>query len=218
MTRKKLLHLFSLQLAFALLFGIAAAPVSADTVSLPQQCTESCITPYSQVLGTTNEGVQSYSNCQSNCVVFEPNKLNGTYTGIKWQCVEFTRRWLIQNRGLTFGDVDVAADIWALQKLTRLSDQTTVPLTRFENGASQIPERGDLLVYGREFLGTGHAAIVLQVDRKRGVIRVGEQNFKNQKWPGHYARAIPFIHKNGRYWILDAYILGWMHAPLIPPN
>jgi hypothetical protein len=68
------------------------------------------------------------------------------------------------------------------------------------------------LIYGREYLGTGHAAIVLQVDRRRGVVRVAEQNFKNQKWPGYYARTIPIIRKNGRYWLLDAYLLGWMRV------
>lgn len=198
-------------LAFLAATGIALSTFADDT-SLPQNCTESCITPYSELLGSTVEGISAYSNCQSNCVVFDPNKLNGVYTGIKWQCVEFTRRWLIQNRGLTFGDVDVAADIWALKEFTRLNDQSSVPLTRFENGARQIPIRGDLLVYGREFLGTGHAAIVLQVDRKRGLVRVGEQNFKNQKWAGNYSRAIPFIYKDGRYWVLDAYISGWIRA------
>lgn len=214
MIRKKSLHLLSLRLAFGLLLGIAAAPVSADSasLSLPQQCVESCITPYGQVLGTTRDGIQSYSNCQSNCVVFVPNTLNGTYTGIKWQCVEFTRRWLIQNRGLTFGDVDVAADIWALKDLIAVDDKSLVPLQRFENGAKQMPAQGDLLIYGREFLGTGHAAIILQVDRKLGLIRVGEQNFRNQKWPGNYSRAIPFMRREGRYWILDAYLLGWMRT------
>lgn len=197
----------------AFLFCLYVSAVSAETAPLPQNCTDSCVTPYSEIIGSTADGVQSYSNCQSSCVVFEPNKLNGVYTGIKWQCVEFTRRWLIQNRGLTYGDVDVAADIWTLKELTRLSDQSPVPLTRFENGARRIPLRGDLIVYGREFLGTGHSAIVLQVDGKAGLIRVGEQNFKNQKWPGNYSRAIPLIHQHGRYWLLDAYILGWMRAP-----
>jgi len=206
-------HFFQAQRLVLLLFiGFASVASAKEALTLPQNCVESCITPYGAVLGMTTEGTKSFSNGQSSCVVFDPNQENGTYTGIKWQCVEFVRRWLIRNRGLTFGDVDVAADIWALNALTRLSDQSPVPLTTHENGSKQLPKRGDLLIYGREYLGTGHAAIVLQVDRSSGVVRVAEQNFKNQKWPGHYARAIQFIQKNGRYWLLDAYLLGWKRA------
>ena len=100
--------------ALLLVFAACASTVAAEGLTLPQACTESCVTPYGVVLGMTADGVKSYSNCQAQCVVFDPNQIEGTYTGIKWQCVEFARRWLIQNRGMTFGDVDVAADIWAL--------------------------------------------------------------------------------------------------------
>ena len=36
---------------------------------------------------------------------------NGIYTGIKGQCVEFVRRYLIMNNGVTFSDVDSAFQI-----------------------------------------------------------------------------------------------------------
>ena len=203
---KKFSHLQ--RFAFLLLLVVTNG-ATADTVTLPQNCTTACVTPYGAVIGSTAEGIKAYSNCQGSCVVFDPNQENGTYTGIKWQCVEFTRRWLISQHGLTFGDVDVAADMWALKTLTKLSDQSSVALQTFENGAKQPPKRGDLLIYGREYLGTGHAAIVLQVDRKRGRVLVAEQNLKNRKWLGKYARTIQFIQKDGRYWVLDAYLLGW---------
>lgn len=197
---------------FALLLIVAWSAASAtDTVALPQNCTESCVTPYGEVLGAT-EGTKAFSNCQSRCVVFDPNQENGTYSGIKWQCVEFTRRWLIRNRGLTFGDVDVAADMWQLNALTRLSDQSPIPLKTYVNGSNMRPKRGDLLIYAKQYLGTGHAAVVLEVDQARGRVRVAEQNFNNKKWPGDYARSIDLIKKNGYYWLLDAYLLGWMRA------
>ena len=198
---------------FALLLIAAWGAASAtDTVTLPKNCTESCITPYGEVLGITTEGTKAFSNCQSSCVVFDPNQENGIYSGIKWQCVEFARRWLIRNRGLTFGDVDVAADIWKLNTLTRLSDQSLVPLKTYVNGSNTRPKRGDLLIYAKEYLGTGHAAVVLEVDQARGRVWVAEQNFNNKKWPGDYARSIDLINKKGRYWLLDAYLLGWMRA------
>ena len=198
------------RLAFLLLFVSCGA--AADSPTLPQNCVESCITPYGAVLGMTSEGTKSFSNCQSSCVVFDPNQENGTYTGIKWQCVEFARRWLIRNRGLTFGDVDVAADIWSINAFTRLSDQSQVPVQSYLNGSNTQPMPGDLLIYAKEYLATGHAAVVLGVDLKKGRVRVAEQNFNNQKWSGHYARSIELIHKNGHYWLLDAYLLGWKRA------
>lgn len=206
-TRKLVGHFFAL-----LLIAACGAASATDTVTLPQNCVESCIAPYGEVLGITEDGVKAFSNCQSGCVVFDPNQENGIYSGIKWQCVEFTRRWLIHNRGLTFGDVDVAADMWKLSALSRLSDHSQVPLQTFVNGSKTGPKRGDLIIYAKEYLGTGHAAIVLSVNQRQGRVRVAEQNFNNKKWPARYARNIDLINKNGHYWLLDAYLLGWMRA------
>ena len=81
---------------------------------IPFQCITNCETNYGVVLGQSPAGVPAYSNCNAECVIFEPNHLNDIYTGIKWQCVEYARRWLLQERGVVFGDVDIAADIWVM--------------------------------------------------------------------------------------------------------
>jgi hypothetical protein len=185
----------------------------AADASLSPNCSTQCSSPYGEILGTTSDGTSAYSNCKSDCVIFEPNKEQGVYSGIKWQCVEFARRWLMHNRGLTFGDVDTAADIWAIDSFTRLSDGSKVAVANQLNGSNALPQKGDLLIYAKEYLGTGHAAVVLEVDRKKRLIRVGEENYQNKKWPANYARSIEFIAKNGRYWLLDAYLLGWKKSP-----
>lgn len=200
------------RLALLLVSSFIGIAFATEAQTLPQNCIESCVTPYGAVLGVTKDGLKAFSNCQGKCVVFDPNQENGTYTGIKWQCVEFARRWLIRNRGLTFGDVDVAADIWAMNAFTRLSDQSAVPLETYANGSSSLPRRGDLLIYAKEYLATGHAAVVLEVDQNKMQVRVAEQNFKNQTWPGQYARSIDLINKHGHYWLLDTYLLGWKRA------
>ena len=171
------------------------------------------MSPYGEVLGMTPEGTKAYSNCKADCVVFDPNQEKGTYSGIKWQCVEFARRWLIRNRGLTFGDVDIAADIWNIDTYTRLADGGELRVSNQVNGATLLPQKGDLLIYAKEYLGTGHAAVVVEVDKASGVLKVGEQNYENKKWPANYARTIPFIERNGHYWLLDAYLLGWKRTP-----
>lgn len=211
-------HLISLILATTLLSGAIALaqtnpPVAAVTQAaskpLPESCAIHCATPYGQVLGIAPGNVTAYSNCNAQCVVFEPNRETGTYTGIKWQCVEFARRWLLQKQGVIYGDVDTAADIWKLTTITRVADNKSLPFDSYINGATVAPQVGDLLIYTKEFLGTGHVAVVIGIDKTAGMIKVAEQNFSNNKWPADYARTVDFVEKEGKYWLLDAYLLGW---------
>ena len=186
--------------------GVTTQPLQ----TLPEACRTDCVTPYSQVLGTAPGNVTAYSNCNADCVIFSPNTEGGVYTGIKWQCVEFARRWLLDNRGVVYGDVDIASDIWTkIEFVSRVSDNHQIPLRAYENGSAEIPKVGDLLIYGKEYLNTGHVAVITDVDLPAGVIEVAEQNYLNETWPGDYARQIDIINKDDKYWVLDAYVLGW---------
>ena len=180
---------------------------------LPPACKSECKSPYGTVLGESPRGIKAYSNCQSGCVIFDPNQWNGTYTGIKWQCVEYARRWLLVNTGAVYGDVDIAADIWdKIDHLTDVKSKRTIPLEAHLNGSTQAPEVGDLLVYAKAFNGTGHVSVVTGIDIKNGMVEVSEQNFNNEPWTGNYARKIMLIKREEKYWLLDRYILGWKHA------
>ena len=178
---------------------------------LPQACRQECASPYGEVLGRSPLGVTAYSNCASACVVFQPNHHEGTYTGIKWQCVEYARRWLLANRGVVYGDVDYAIDIWdKIDHYRQVSTDRKIPVANLPNGSTKPPEVGDLLIYAKVmFGGTGHVAVVTGVDLENGTIQVGEQNFTNQQWSGQHARQIDLIRKDSGYWILDSYLVGW---------
>ena len=129
---------------------------------------------------------------------------------MKWQCVEFARRWLFEQRGLVFGDVDVAADLWSdIDYLTRVGDGARLPMQRIVNGAASPPQVGDLLIYARAFHNTGHVAVVVRVDDDRGFVQVAEQNYDNRPWLADHARSIPVVAHENRYWLLDPYLLGW---------
>lgn len=180
-----------------------------DKLSLPSQCQSHCVTPYGEVLGLAKGNIPAYSNCNSQCFVQEPHQENGTYTGIKWQCVEFARRWLLHQRGVVYGDVNTASEIWNLTAVTRVADHKLLPFVSYLNGSEQLPKAGDLLIYAKEYLQTGHVAVVTEVDEHQGFLKVAEQNFLNNKWGSHFARTIPFIKKANHYWLLDAYLLGW---------
>ena len=188
------------------LLGVKTQPQQA----LPEACRTNCVTPYSQVLGTAPGNVAAYSNCNVGCVIFTPNIEESTYTGIKWQCVEFARRWLLDNMGVVYGDVDTASDIWSkIEFVSRVADNQSIPLRAYVNGSAESPKAGDLLIYSKEYLNTGHVAVITDVDWHAGVLKVAEQNYLNQTWPADYARQIDVINRNGRYWVLDAYVLGW---------
>jgi glutathionylspermidine amidase/synthetase len=177
--------------------------------SLPAACTTQCKAPYGEVLGVGSGNVPAYSNCNAGCVVFSPNKKEGTYTGIKWQCVEYARRWLLVNKGVVYGDVDIAADIWALDVVTRIKDKTELKMSTYPNGNDKPPEAGDLLIYAKEYLKTGHVAVISNIDSKSHTIQVIEQNYNNTKWANGYARSIPFVEHENKFWLLDTYLLGW---------
>ena len=192
-------------------FNVACA--GHTTKELPPACRTECKSPYGMALGKSPRGVEAYSNCQSGCVIYDPNQWNGRYTGIKWQCVEYARRWLLINTGTVFGDVDIAADLW--DKIDHLTDAKTkrqIPVEARLNGSILPPAVGDLLIYAREYKGTGHVAVVTGVDIKGGTVDVSEQNFNNQLWTHDYARQIKLIKNGEKYWLLDGYLLGWKHV------
>lgn len=177
---------------------------------IPQQCSQDCVVNYGEVLGKSVSGVEAYSNCSSDCVNPSPFFINNTFTGIKWQCVEYARRWLLVNHGVVYGDVDVAADIWQLDSVSSPDKDIKKPFEGILNGDSnRLVQRGDLLIYSRAFLGTGHVAVVVEVDAKNQRVYLAEQNFDNNAWDGNSARDIPYVFHDGGMWLLDPYLIGW---------
>ncbi|MBT4791100.1 MAG: CHAP domain-containing protein [Halobacteriovoraceae bacterium] len=178
---------------------------------MPQQCLSDCKTPYGQELGATKDGIKAYSNCQSSCVIFEPNHYKKVYTGIKWQCVEYARRWLLTKHGVVYGDVDYAYNIW--DKIKTLKSPKEFPkkelaLKNIINGEIKDFRVGDLIIYGKEFLTTGHIAVVIEYNEKESWIKVAEENYANTKWPGNYARRIPLQNIKNKLTIDDQFVLG----------
>ena len=202
---KVILLISTLSLGISLFPSLSFAKEQA----LPAACSTQCSAPYGEVLGVGLGNVPAYSNCNAGCVVFSPNKNDGTYTGIKWQCVEYARRWLLVNKGVVYGDVDIAADIWGLDFVTRVKDKTRLKMSTYPNGEEKPPQVGDLLIYAKAFLKTGHVAVVSNVDLKSNTVQVVEQNFNNTKWAKNYARSIPYVKHDKKVWLLDAYLLGW---------
>ncbi|WGL61290.1 CHAP domain-containing protein [Pigmentibacter sp. JX0631] len=196
-----------------------------------------CVTPYGEKLGASN-GVSAYSNCRSECVKPIPNSFKkenekDVYTGIKWQCVEYARRWWITQKNITFGSVDTANEIFDLTSAEDLKTGKKIKLIKTSNGETTIPKEGDLLIYKKsgkdENLPYGHVAVIVNVNISEGYVDIAEANYNNSVWEEKekYSRRLALVAKDNKFVIYDVnyknykkedfsdksnIILGWVRA------
>jgi len=180
--------------------------------------------PFGTVLGVAPGGVEAYS-CDYDSWQVPRGQRNwrstyeGVYTGAKWQCVEFARRWLLINHGYTFGDVPMAYHILELDYVTvcrGASQGQQLPLWACLDGGRAPPQVGSMLIWDQSYDGTGHVAIITEVGPD--YVRIAEQNFEDWQWPKgqDYARELRMVATPGndgvvRYSVQDQFkILGWM--------
>ena len=210
-----------------------------------QLCDVDCVTNFGKVLGSAN-GVEAYSNCRSECIKNEYSFLNLTtgevtihkgdpkdnnlhYIGLINQCVEYSRRWWMVKKGITYGSIDSAHEIIYLTEGKNIRTNETFPLARSINGtATRAPKIGDLVIYYPDRKNPlwqhGHVAVVVDVNLKKGYVSLAEENYNNKKWkkPKKYSRKISLFKVNGHYTLIDvspnkkvnetgAEISGWIY-------
>lgn len=228
------------------LFLIFALSFSANATDLTKYCENSeynkCITPYGEVLGES-KGNAAYSNCRAECVNPIENTIHDKvtkkdiFTGLKWQCVEFARRWWISQKNITFGSVETANEIFEkLVTAKNIKSGKKVQLAKFKNNSITPPKSGDLLIYKKSVSDNsfpyGHVAVIVNVNIEKGFVDLAEANYTNNYWEvkDQYARRIVLISKANKYKIYDlgvnefketsnkekaaAVILGWVQAKL----
>lgn len=204
------------------------------SIASSESCKKECETPFGEVLGVNNN-VKAFSNCNSNCINrpgFKFKKENtglvkDVWIGLPWQCVEYVRRWVLQNQKIEFEDVDFAYEIWERKIAKNLTNGASIKYTNFENGSSSYPKKGDLLIYGKSTsFPYGHVAVIVNVDLVKNYVDVAEENFQNKKWEdtNSYSRRIELKKDNNnfiitdisfkskkRYTNSDTKIIGWKH-------
>ena len=189
-----------------------------------------CNSPFGSFNGCVG-GVPALSNCNSYHASFENHFVNVTaqhggeaktalnvFTGMRYQCVEYSRRFLASStrlgRFVTFEPLDGAGDIFAVPNVSSVFD--TEELYAFDGYANAeagngAPQFGDLLIYpvqgGNDNLPFGHVSVVNFVDWEAMAVAIGEQNSANAPWPVNspcednndtfqYARLLPFTYDN----------------------
>lgn len=129
-------------------------------------------------------GVRIYSNKQYENDETNSNHYNGNYTGIKWQCVEYARRYLIITRNITFSDVTSAFEI-PNANFTTLNGTIVVPTNDLDVGS--------LIVWPKNYEFNsphGHVAVVSSI--KSNGVTVVEQNYNNKSLHNFNHRFIPW--------------------------
>ena len=179
----------------------------------------------------------------SDLTAFE-GSWRGIATGFKYQCVELARRYLIVNHGVTFDSIPMAFNIFDLTSVQSVRPQMVDPDMRsaeprmaaearllkmraHTNGVATVaPVVGSLLVWKPvgHFKGSGHVAVVVDVDVQQGHVDVVEQNVEDTVWPvgvcysrrltAHAEAAGPLTI---RCTFPDAEVLGWMNMHLEEP-
>jgi hypothetical protein len=190
--------------------------------------------PFGRVIGVGPKGVPAhschYASIVHACLLGEfvclpftirhTSDEGGRQYGVRWQCVEYARRWLMTAAGHTFDDCPTAAHMFGMRDAVRLSDGARVAWDCVPNGSG--PERarptaGCLLIWHARghFVGTGHVAVVTVATDT--YVRVAEQNFDDRYWPAgrEWARELPVTvdAATGAYTIgerVDGEVCGWM--------
>lgn len=191
---------------------------------------ESISAPFAAICGIAPGGVPAYScdyESADRSVWTSRSQFrhenDGLYYGFRYQCVEFSRRWLIHVYGITFGDVGMAYEIFRLPYATRISNGSKVYWNNIPNGSTTRPVPGSVLIWDErgEFRHTGHVAIITDVSNT--YVRIAEQNVDDTYWPDgrDYARELMVDSDpvTGKYHIHEVYgnhggiVLGWKNLP-----
>ena len=183
-------------------FRFAGVLLLAGLVYFSVESSSRAATAFGTYLGQFNT-VASYSNGPDSTYFSGiSNTVNGYYTGVKWQCVEFIRRYYytVFNTQFASGSAGDAG--------TWYGSAGALGLTQYPNGATTTaPQVGDILC------STTHVAIIKRVTQNR--IYTAQQNVANDSTD--LDRALTLTKSvDGKYTISGGpgVIQGWLRKPI----
>ncbi|RNF11422.1 putative trypanothione synthetase [Trypanosoma conorhini] len=189
--------------------------------------------PYGEEQGSFM-GVTASSNRDDGFFSGESNYVDHVvYTGFRYQCVEYARRFLLLTTGCVFASCGRASEIFAMRTLTHVETGATFEFIAHPNGKStRRPTPGDIIVYPyhAKLLPWGHVGVISYADEQK--VGIAEQNhtFTSFTSPGPdylagercVSRYVDLETTADGCWrlkerdkdILDC--LGWMSYPAAP--
>jgi hypothetical protein len=146
-------------------------------------------------------GIFSYLNRDSDDKDEIKHYINNIFTGIKWQCVEFVRRYFILKHNLTFRNVKNVYDMMSINVFYDINNQRPKNIIFIREMNDENPRKDDIIYIKRSVDdSTGHVGLVSHYDEYMDSVYIVDQN-------------------GGTYWETNAYacvmskcdpsIIGW---------
>lgn len=151
-------------------------------------------------------GVFVYYNGEVGHVLGRELTKDGYNLGLKYQCVEFVKRYYYEELNHKMpNSYGHAKDFFdANVKDGQISKQRN--LTQYKNPSNSMPKVNDLVIYsGTVFNKYGHVSIISKVSEKE--IEIIQQNPRPN---GNSRETFQLISKDGKWQINNDLILGWL--------
>lgn len=134
---------------------------------------------------------------------------DGYNIGIKYQCVEFIKRYYLEKFSHKMPDSYGHAKSFFDDSVPDGELNKKRGLLQFKNDSSNAPIAEDIIVFSPSLLNPyGHVAIIAEVNSY--AIVIAQQN----AGPIHSSReAIPINQRNGIYHVGNSRVLGWLRLP-----
>mgnify|MGYP000586332536 CR=1 FL=1 len=186
----------------------SVVPVNNSTVNTSKPKKKPTVTSAAsraKVIDNYN-GVDIYYNGKVSNITGRHITPDGYNLGLKYQCVEFVKRYYYEYFDHKMPDsYGNAKDFYN----TALSDgdyNRSRDLTQYSNGSYSSPQEGDLIVFGpTQWNRFGHVAIVSEVYDHEVEIVQQNPGFKNSS-----RQVFPLSADGGQYRIDNPYVLGWL--------
>ena len=134
---------------------------------------------------------------------------DGYNVGIRYQCVEFVKRYLLERQGHRMPDAYGHARDFYDPRLPDGGWNARRAMVQHANGGAAKPAKGDLVVFGPWLFNRyGHVAIVASVSGH--AVEIAQQN------PGPWGRTrvgYPLACRENRWFIEHRRVLGWLRLP-----
>lgn len=154
-------------------------------------------------------GVAIYYNGGVNTVQGRNQTQDGYNLGLRYQCVEFVKRYYFERHGHRMPDSYGHAKDFFDPQVSDGSLNAKRGMLQFTNGSTMPPQADDLLVFAPSLLNSyGHVAIIASVEKD--TLQIAQQN------PGPFASArenLPLGHREGRWYIENDRVQGWLRLP-----
>ncbi len=154
-------------------------------------------------------GVAIYYNGGVNTVQGRNLTQDGYNLGLRYQCVEFVKRYYFERHGHRMPDSYGHAKDFFDPQVSDGGLNAKRSMLQFTNGSAMPPQADDLLVFAPSLLNRyGHVAIIASVGSD--TLQIAQQN------PGPFASArenLPLGHRDGRWYIENDRVRGWLRLP-----